>query len=631
MRARRRWHDLPVLALPQLRCTGPRVSLAVKAARAVVVLGAGVAVGGAGCGSSAHPAPQLLSSEAALRVASANPVAVSPLPGTRDAPPATQISFLGTAPTTISEVHVVGSRSGAHAGALRRYSTGTGESFLPARPFLPGERVQVSARADTGGATRTARTGFTVAEPVAVSQLRFPSSGGDSQAVQHFLSAPGITPSSVTIISPAQPAATRGLLFLAPYQGQGAPGPMIVNQDGGLVWFHRLPPGVDAANFGVQRYGGKPVLAWWQGRVLQLGFGEGEDVLYDGAYRRVAAIRAGNGLQTDLHVLRLTPQGTAWIDAFEPVRANLSAVRGPANGVLNDSVIQQIDIATGLVMWEWHALGHIRAGESHTPPPPGSYPWDYVHVNSLDAGASGDVLLSARNTWALYDVDVRTGAVRWRLGGRHSSFSLGPGARFYWQHDGEFQPHGLLSMFDNGSDPPEETQSRALLLRPDSRTHSATLVRRFVNPSRTLLSGSQGNLARLAGGNWLVGYGGLPDFTEFDATGHVLLDGTLGRGVQDFTTYLARWRGSPSSPPSLAVQAAGAGEALLAASWNGATDVTGWRVLEGPRPTRLRPLTRLPARGFETTATVPVHGAYVAVQALDGAGRVLGTSAALRG
>ena len=197
--------------------------------------------------------------------------------------------------------------------------------------------------------------------------------------------------------------------MLAPYQGQGTPGPMIVDQAGNLVWFHPLPAGQQATNLGVQEYEGRPVLTWWQGRILQLGFGEGEDVLYDSSYRLVATVRAGNGYQADLHEIRLTPQGTAWIDAFYPIHMNLSSVHGARAGVLNDSVVQEIDVKTGLVMWEWHALGHISAGESNNPPPPLSYPWDYAHVNSIDPGADGDVLLSARNTWALYDVDIHSG------------------------------------------------------------------------------------------------------------------------------------------------------------------------------------------------------------------------------
>jgi hypothetical protein len=598
-------------------------------ATAALVVAATIAMHGCGGVSPAPPAP--LNGESVTGAVAANPVTVSPLPGTRDASAASQISFLGEPGSGVSHVTVVGSRSGAHAGVLRGYSTGTGESFLPRRPFLAGERVVVHASVSTAAGPRMATTTFTVADRAATSQAEFANEAGDPRAVQHFLSAPGLSPSSVTVTTPARPGASPGYLFLAPYQGQGAQGPMIADQSGNLVWFHPLPAGEAATNFGVQHFAGRPVLTWWQGRILSLGFGEGEDVIYDSAYQRIASIRAGNGYQADLHVLRLTPQGTAWIDAFDPIRANLSAVHGARDGVISDSVIQEIDIRTGLVMWEWHALGHVPVDESRTPPPSGGYPWDYVHVNSLDPGPAGDVLLSARNTWALYDVDLHSGAVRWRLGGKRSSFKLAPAARFYWQHDGEFQPGGLISVFDNGSDPPEEDQSRALLLRADARTRRVGVVRQFINPSRKLLAASQGNALRLPGGNWLVGYGRLPSFTEFDHSGRVLLDASLGRGVQDFTTSLARWSGQPGDPPSLALRPLGAGRALLAASWNGATRVVAWRVLEGAAPSRLRPLLTTPRRGFETTIAVPLRNRYVAVQALDRGGAALGTSPALMG
>ncbi len=133
----------------------------------------------------------------------------------------------------------------------------------------------------------------------------------------------------------------------------------------------------------------------------------------------------------------------------------------------------------------------------------------------------------------------------WRLGGAHSSFKLGPGASFYWQHDAEFQPGGLISVFDNGSDPPEEKQSRGLLLAPNFHAHTVSLVKQFVNPGKTLLASSQGNTLSLAGGNWLLGYGGLPNFTEFNDSGHVLLDGTLGPGraeLPDLPLSLERLR-----------------------------------------------------------------------------------------
>jgi Arylsulfotransferase (ASST) len=570
----------------------------------------------------------------------ANPVAVSPMPGTPDASPDTQISFLGVGGNTdvrVSDVRAVGSRSGVHAGVLRAYSTGTGESFLPAHPFLPGEHVSVVAQVSVGGVTRQAKTGFDIAHQVLVSQKEFPINPGNPHDVQHYSSAPTLTPSTVTITTPAQPGAAPGDFFLAPYQADGSPGPMIVDQRGNLVWFHPLPAGDEASDFGVQRYEGKPVLVWWQGRILQVGFGQGEDLIFNSSYQHVATVFAGNGYHADLHEIRITPEGTAWIDAFDPIQANLSSVHRSANAVLEDSIIQEIDIKTGLVMWEWHALGHIPIAESNNPPPSEStYPWDYIHVNSVspgptgqEAGAgadqAGDVLLSARNSWTLYDVDLLTGAIRWRLGGAHSNFKLAVGTRFYWQHDAEWQPGGLISLFDNGSDPPKEKQSRGLLLDPNASSHTVTLARQFTNPSKTLLAESQGDTLRLPGGNWLMGYGRLPDFTEYAPSGHVLFDATLGPEVQDFRTYFSAWSAQAPGAPAVVAQPTASG-LTVAVSWNGATEVASWRVLAGASPGALAPVANAAKAGFQTTISAPSAGPYVAVQALDGAGTVIGTS-----
>jgi hypothetical protein len=580
------------------------------------------------CGGTSASTPVALGDPAAVAAAAANAVTVSPLPGTPDASPGTQISFLGSAGTQVSEIRVVGSRSGSHSGRLEAYSTGTGESFLPAKPFLSGERVTVHATAGTGGSGQAVSTTFTIARQASVSEKEFPTNPGDPRAVQHYRSAPALTPSTVRITTPAKPGATSGYLFLAPYQGKGIAGPMIAEQNGALVWFHPLPAGHEASNFQVQQYEGRPVLTWWQGRILQVGFGQGEDVLYDSSYRQIATIRAGNGYHADLHEIRLTPQGTAWIDAFDPIHMNLVSVHGSAHGILTDSVIQEVDVKTGLVMWEWHALGHIPLRNSLNHVSGGEYPWDYVHINSISPGSSADVLLSARNTWTLYDVNIHSGGFDWLLGdGGHSSFKLGSGVRFYWQHDAEFQPGGLISVFDNGSDPPKEKQSSGLLLRPDFSNHTVALVKRFANPARTLLASSQGNTLTLPGGDWLLGYGGLPNFTEFDSSGHVLLDGTLGKSVQNFRTYLSPWSGQPAGAPAVAAQAAGAG-VTVQASWNGATDVASWQVLAGASAESLAPVATAPRQGFETTIHLSAPARYVAVRALGASGQVLGSSPA---
>jgi hypothetical protein len=591
------------------------------------------------CGGTSSASSGVLTPTADVSSTS-SAVTVSPLPGTPDASPATQISFLGGAGTKVSDVHVVGSHSGSHGGSLRAYSTGTGESFVPQHRFVEGEHVTVHARVETGGATQTVSTSFTVAHQDAVSQTQFPINPGDPHAIQHYSSAPSLTPSTVSITTPAKAGASPGYLFQAPYQGKGTPGTMISEQNGSLVWFRPVPKDDSATNFQVQQYEGKPVLTWWQGRILEVGFGQGEDEIYNTSYQHIATIYAGNGYHADLHVIKITPQGTAWIDVFDPIHMNLSSAGGESNGVLTDSVVEEVDIKTGLVMWEWHALGHISLSESNNPAPKASYPWDYVHINSISPGPEsgagsgadqpGQVLLSSRNTWALYDVNMHTGSIDWRLGGSHSTFKLGGGTRFYWQHDSEWQPGGLISVFDNGSDPPKEKQSRGLLLDPNTSSHTVTLAKQFTNPTKTLLASSQGNFLNLSSGestsgNWLMGYGGLPNFTEYDPSGHVLLDGTLGKNVQSFRTYIDPWSGQAPGVPAVAVSGSS-----VAVSWNGATNVASWQVLGGASATALAPVAKAAKAGFQTTIAVPAGSAYVAVQALDSSGAVLATSATVK-
>jgi len=588
------------------------VRFARLAALALLVAGCGGAVAS---GDGAAPSSLSHRDRAA---AAANPVTVSPLPGTPDASPTTQISFLGSGPLTVTGVRVVGSRSGSHSGHLEAYSTGDGASFLVNGAFTAGEHVSVQATVN--GAL--AQTSFEIAHQATVSQAEFPNNPGDPRAVQHYASAPALTPSKVTITVPQRSGASPGDFLLAPYQGEGSPGPMIMDGGGNLVWFHPLPAGDSSTNLQAVDYEGQPDLAFWQGRIIRVGYGEGEDLIYNDHYQQVAVVRAGNGYHADLHEIHITPQGTAWLDVFDPIDYDLAPEHGDSHGILLDSVIEEIDIRTGLVMWEWHALGHIAVRDSDNGVPRNAYPFDYIHINSVDPGTSGDVLLSARNTWTLYDVNMRTGAFNWEIGPRPGDLSEGSGVRFYWQHDAQFEPGGLISVFDNGSTPPKEKQSRGLLLRPDFGSRSVSLVKAFTNPAHVLLASSQGSLLPLPGGNWLMGYGGLPNFTEYSASGRVLFDATFGRNVQDFRTYFTpSWTGLPLDAPSIAVRPTSGGRVAVFASWNGATDVASWRVLADG--TAVGTASR---RGFETVIAVPAGSSSYEVQALGSGGQVLGTS-----
>lgn len=559
-------------------------------------------------------------------------VTVSPLNGTPDASPRTQISFLGVPGDQIADVSVVGSSSGRHTGRLEAYDSSPGASFLPSRPFAQGEHVSVSAMVGPAGHRQRVGTTFTVAHPSnhpisSGSPLRLTKAGLE----QSFVSAPALRPPVVSV-GAASPNATPGDIFLTPTHGYGQTGMMIVNQQGRLVWFQAAPRNDTATNLQVQGYDGQPALTWWQGHVdNELGVGFGTDEIYSDTYTPLASVSAGNGYQADLHEFQLTPQGSAFITAYTLVDVNLSSLGGSADGILQDSVLQEIDVRTGLVMFEWHAYGHVALQDSFTRPSASGRPWDFFHLNSisLDPWGDGNFILSARNTWAAYEINHVSGAVMWRVGGTHPSFKMGPGTGFAWQHDVRWQPDHTLTMFDDGAAPAEHTQSRVIRERIDWKHDTVDLVGRIVHDP-PLLAGSQGNDQVLGDGDQFVGWGEAPYFSEYGPSGEVLLDARIPYPGQSYRAYRFPWSATPAAPPSVAMKAAGAG-ATVYASWNGATEVSSWRVLGGASPGSLAPVASAAASGFETA--IPVGGAYayVAVQAVGGGGQVLGMSAVVRG
>ncbi len=561
----------------------------------------------------------------------AGSVTVSPLPGSRDAAPLSQISFLGVPARELSVLSVVGSRSGRHTGRLFAYSQGDGASFLPTRPFAEGERVTVRARLRVGRSIHPLNDRFAIARQDSISSTPESVYPGSAAEVQSFHSRPDLHPPLVTVTAQS-PAVAPGYEFVAPYTGPGQAGPMILDQSGGLVWFKALPPHVSATNFRVQQYAGKPVLTWWQGDVSVHGFGLGEDVIADSAYDDIAHVKAGNGHEADLHEFQITPQGTALVSAYYPLLCNVSSVGGPAYGAVVDSIAQVVDIRTGLVMYEWTSLDHVelsesyeRAGISNT-----ASPFDFFHLNSINLDRDGSVLISARNTWAVYDVNAATGRILWRLGGKHSSFSEAAGVRTAWQHDARELGNGTFSIFDNGASPAEHAQSRGIVLSLDAPQRTATLLGQFTHSS-PLLADSQGNIQALANGDWFLGWGQVPDFSELGPEGQLLFDAHFPVHTQSYRSFRFAWTGTPAHPPTLAFEAAPGGAGTVYASWNGATLVSSWRVLAGTGPASLTAVAQAPRSGFETAIPLSAGtaGPYLAVQALGPAGEVLGLSGTL--
>ena len=454
---------------------------------------------------------------------------------------------------------------------------------------------------------------------ILLAAIAFAGAGCDSgdEAVpphQRFHSRPDLKPPPVRILTPARGTAP-GYVFIAPKKNVAQAGPMIVDNRGRLVWFRPLNTrGV--TDFRVQTYRGRPVLTWWRGRPIGSST-NGNYAIVDSSYRPVARLRPGNGLVGDIHEFLITPRDTALMTIFHRVQ------RG--DRTIFEGALQELDIATGRVLFEWHSIDHVALDETYERPPIlASQPYDYFHVNSIDEDTDGNLLVSARNTHAVYKIDRDTGEILWRLGGKRSDFTMGPGTRFAWQHDARRLPDGTVSLFDNEAAPRVGRQSRGIVLRLDLRRMRATLVRSLVH-TPPLLAATQGNLQHLPDGHYFVGWGARPYFTEYDAAGRVIFDARFGYRADSYRAYRLPWTGRPGGRPAIAV----AGQDVYA-SWNGATEIARWQLLAGSAPETLRPSATVPKSGFESRLTAARDASYVAVRALARNGSVLGTSRTLR-
>lgn len=465
------------------------------------------------------------------------------------------------------------------------------------------------------------------------SDARGVGTGGD---VDNFVTRSDLHPPVIRIAQAggAGEAGQPPYIFIAPRgylaSSVGQPGLMIVDREGNLVWFGS-PIGGTPLNFTVQQYRGQPVLTWSAGYVNAVGITYGTSYIADSSYRVIATVKAGNGAETDLHEFNLTAQGTALITAHREVSTDLSALGGPAKGAVMASIAQEVDVATGKVLFEWDSLDHVELSESHQALAGGTAgsPYDYFHINSVALAPDGDLLISSRNTWTIYKVARSNGAIQWRLGGKKSDFDARPGAGFAWQHDARMPEPGLLTVFDNASSPPEEPQSRALLLNVDTTAMRVTLERAYTHPAG-LLADNQGSVQLLAGGQVFVGWGAQPYFSQFASGAELLLDGEMPVDDQSYRAFTFGWIGHPPGAPAIVARPNPARGSAVYVSWNGATDVATWTVLAGKNRSALAEAGSQPRAGFETVISVNSEGPYFAVTAHDVSGRQLARSATVK-
>jgi Arylsulfotransferase (ASST) len=348
----------------------------------------------------------------------------------------------------------------------------------------------------------------------------------------------------------------------------------------------------------------------------------------------------------DLHDFQITSNGTALVIIYDLQVVNLLEQGGPESGFIYDGVFQEIDIATGNLLFEWHTSHHLPLNTSYSTlqgrGKDRSLPWDPYHINSIDKDAAGNYLLSMRHTQALYSVDGTTGQILWTLGGKMNEFtdvSDGQATDFSWQHDARWRDDHTITLFDNNANGflGPTTQSRGMLLDLDVQNRVVALRAAYFHPDG-IRAHSQGNMQILPeSGNVFVGWGHCGAYTEFSPDGEVLCDTHYApsnwfqlSNMFSYRVYKSSWVGNPLTNPRAAVL----GD-LVYVSWNGATEVVAWR-LELWDGSDLNEMNFMPSlivekHDFETQIVLPKDppNAYFRVVALDNQHKVLGRTEVL--
>ena len=598
----------------------------VVTAAAMVVLGAMLPLAAPAVSAvSAQPArPATPRSPRLSRVSHASHVQAYPSPGTSEAMPATGITFRGLDPSAARSVRVTGSASGAHTVTFRRQRDGQGVTLQPRVAFTPGEHVTVTGLTVAGGDGD--QFSFTVAQP-GIDRSIARSTGSEasnaagstkstrSAVGPPYRTRPDLSPPAVQVTTPGN-ATAPGVLLTTPNLPRHT-GAMLMDNKGQPYWYKpAASPAFTVGDLETARYHGKNVLVWFEG-LAPYGPGSyrGSYTIVDSTYRKIATVHAANGMEADIHEIDINSAGRAYIGIYNPVIRDLSAFGGSRSATVLEYVIQEIDIASGDLFFEWHSLDSFPVTDSYEALT--NVPVDYMHGNSVSQDTDGNLLVSARHLSVGFKINRSTGKVMWRLGGKRNQFTFSPAGEpgpSYQHHLVRVSP-GVLSFYDNGRGRP----SRGVEYRVNETAHTAVRIKeqRHV-PS--LESFSQGSYQQLPGGHSLVAWGNTGFVTEYDANGAVRFEGERAELVSHVPVRSGM--AVPRRSPAVVAEQR-TGHDTVFVSWNGATDVTSWEVRTGPTRTSLTTAVTAPRDGFETAINVP-HATYVQVRGRAADNSVLG-------
>jgi hypothetical protein len=329
-----------------------------------------------------------------------------------------------------------------------------------------------------------------------------------------------------------------GFFFTAPISDTDPQGLQIFNSSGESIFFHEVQDPEFCSDFRIQRYHNIDALTWWQGQNLETGVNCGSGFIHTN-HAQIAV--SAHGLCADAHEFQLTHRGSALMIANEITVANLTHIGGNDNQSIVNSVVHEIDIASGQLLFEWNAADFVPFTATNVPLPIDSTtPWQWFHANAVKVDWDGHLIISSRFTWSIYKVHRITGQILWVLGGKDNQFHGQGNWQFKWQHAPlPLSPNEYL-LFDN-----EFMPGRAKALAHPSRlirfrlsaNFTVTLISSYQHQPNDLLVPFQGNGQLLQDGRVVVGWGPKGYVSIFSSAHNETYDAKLNNSYSNRIYY----------------------------------------------------------------------------------------------
>jgi hypothetical protein len=180
-----------------------------------------------------------------------------------------------------------------------------------------------------------------------------------------FRSRPDLYPPRLNITVNAADDISHGFIFVTPYptRGEGEvlpeqPAAYIFRNDGDLVWSSLGYLSGFVANFQAVTYQNKSALQAFQGTIdANHGRGYGTFQILNDQYRPVTQVQGLTNKIPSIHEFRIVDEKTALVEIYDPIPYDLTPYGGTKKQKwIIDSILQEIDIETGELIFEVHSL-----------------------------------------------------------------------------------------------------------------------------------------------------------------------------------------------------------------------------------------------------------------------------------